>query len=88
MIITIPLVVYGIIRYNYLSTKKNFTDSPVDEIINDTIKSSNVNSIKEMGKVINIIKEEYDGMMDFGYVSKIVKERLLNLDWLIYLLNK
>ena len=35
LIITIPLVVYGIIRYNYLSTKKNFTDSPVDEIIND-----------------------------------------------------
>ena len=35
LLITIPLVIYGIIRYNHLSLKKSFTDSPVDEIIND-----------------------------------------------------
>lgn len=35
LLITIPLVIYGIIRYNHLSSKKSFTDSPVDEIIND-----------------------------------------------------
>ncbi len=51
----------------------------IDEIINNTIKLSEVNSMKDMGKVIKIIKEKYDGMMDFGYVSKIIKEKLSNL---------
>ena len=51
----------------------------VDEIINNTIKSNEVNSTKDMGMVIKIIKEQYDGMMDFGYVSKVIKERLSNL---------
>ena len=51
----------------------------IDEIINNTIKSNEVNSMKDMGKVIKIIKEKYDGMMDFGYVSKVVKEKLSNL---------
>jgi len=51
----------------------------IDEIINNTIKSNEVNSMKDMGIVIKIIKEQYDGMMDFGYVSKIIKEKLSNL---------
>ena len=51
----------------------------IDEIINNTFKSNKVNSIKDMGKVIKIIKEQYDGMMDFGYVSKVIKEKLSNL---------
>ena len=51
----------------------------IDEIINSTIKSNEVNSMKDMGMVIKIIKEQYDGMMDFGYVSKVIKEKLSNL---------
>ena len=51
----------------------------IDEIINNTIKSNEVNSMKDMGMVIKIIKEQYDGMMDFGYVSKVIKEKLSNL---------
>ena len=51
----------------------------IDEIINNTIKSNEVNSMKDMGKVIKIIKEQYDGMMDFGYVSRVIKEKLSNL---------
>ena len=51
----------------------------IDEIINNTIKSNEVNSMKDMGMVIKIIKEQYDGMMDFGYVSKITREKLSNL---------
>ncbi len=51
----------------------------VDEIINNTIKSNEVNSMKDMGMVIKIIKEQYDGMMDFGYVSKVIKEKLSNI---------
>jgi len=51
----------------------------INEIINNTIKSNEVNSMKDMGMVIKIIKEQYDGMMDFGYVSKVIKEKLSNL---------
>ena len=35
--------------------------------------------MKDIGKVIKIIKEQYDGMMDFGYASKVIKEKLLKL---------
>ena len=58
---------------------KQLSNQEIDEIVNNTIKSSNLNSIKDMGQAIKIIKEQYDGMMDFGYVSKIIKEKLLNL---------
>ena len=51
----------------------------IDEIINNTIKSNEVNSMKDIGKIIKIVKEKYDGMMDFGYVSKVIKEKLSNL---------
>ena len=40
--------------------------------------------MKDMGVIIKIIKEKYDGMMDFGYVSKVIKERLANLWCLIH----
>ena len=51
----------------------------IDEVINNTMKSNKVNSMKDMGKVIKIMKEQYDGMIDFGYVSKVIKEKLSNL---------
>ena len=35
LIITTPLILYGIVRYNFLSNSKKFSDSPVDEIIKD-----------------------------------------------------
>ena len=35
LFLTIPLIIYGVIRYNYLSDGKNFSDSPVDEIVKD-----------------------------------------------------
>ena len=35
LVITVPLVIYAIFRYNKLSSNKNFSDSPVDEIVND-----------------------------------------------------
>ena len=63
---------------NFLPTQ--LSNKEIDEIINNTIKSHDINSAKEMGRVIKIIREQYDGMMDFGYVSKVIKEKLLNLN--------
>ena len=51
----------------------------IDEIINNTIKLNEVNSMRDLGKVIKIIKEQYNGMMDFSYVSKVIKEKLSDL---------
>jgi len=51
----------------------------INDIITNSIRSSGAKSIKDMGKVINLIKDEYNGKMDFGVVSKIIKAKLLNL---------
>ena len=60
----------------------------IDEVVIKTIKSSDVSSIKDIGKVIKTIKEQYDGRMDFGYVSRVVKEKLSN-EWCLFnLVNK
>jgi len=54
-------------------------ENEINDIITNSIKSSGAKSIKDMGKVINLIKDEYNGKMDFGVVSKIIKSKLLNL---------
>ena len=53
------------------------SEKEIDDIISVTIKSSEAKSIKDMGKVINLIKNSYNGRMDFGVVSKIIKEKLI-----------
>ena len=58
---------------------EQLSENEINDIITHTIKSSGANSIKDMGKVINLIKDEYNGKMDFGVVSKIIKAKLLNL---------
>ena len=58
---------------------EQLSENEINEIIINTIKSSGSNSIKDMGKVINLIKDEYNGKMDFGAVSKVIKEKLLKL---------
>jgi uncharacterized protein len=58
---------------------EQLSENEMNDIITNTIKSSGANSIKDMGKVINLIKHEYNGKMDFGAVSKVIKEKLLKL---------
>lgn len=48
----------------------------IEIIINETIKSSGANSLKDIGKIINLIKGQYDGRIDFGVASKLIKEKL------------
>ena len=58
---------------------EQLSENEMNDIITNTIKSCGANSIKDMGKVINLIKDEYNGKMDFGAVSKVIKEKLLKL---------
>jgi uncharacterized protein YqeY len=58
---------------------EQLSENEINDIITNSIRSSGAESIKDMGKVINLIKDEYNGKMDFGVVSKIIKTKLLNL---------
>ena len=40
------------------------------------IISSGASSIKNIGGVIKLIKEKYDGRIDLGVASKLIKEKL------------
>lgn len=48
----------------------------VSSAIDATIKSQGASSLKDMGQVMNALKAEYVGRMDFGAVSKSVKQKL------------
>ena len=58
---------------------EQLSENEINDIITNSIRSSEAKSIKDMGKVINLIKDEYNGKMDFVVVSKIIKAKLLNL---------
>ena len=58
---------------------EQLSENEINDIFTNSIRSSGAKSIKDMGKVINLIKEEYNGKMDFEVVSKIIKLKLLNL---------
>ena len=58
---------------------EQLSENEINDIITNSIRSSGAESIKDMGTVINLIKEEYNGKMDFEVVSKIIKLKLLNL---------
>ena len=57
----------------YLSKKVN---NETIEIIENIIKENNFSSIKDMGKLMNIIKSEYLGVIDMGVAGKIAKTSL------------
>lgn len=52
------------------------TDSEIDLAIKNIIEETDASSIKEMGAVMAKLKEEYLGRMDFGQVSKKVRDAL------------
>ena len=60
----------------YLPNQK--TQEETEKIINEIITSNNLQSIKDMGKLMSIIKNDYAGEVDMGLVSKIAKSKLVN----------
>ena len=55
---------------------KQLSKEEINNIIDITIKSCEASSMKDMGKVIKLLKEKHNGEMDFGVVSKIIKSKL------------
>ena len=51
-------------------------DKEVSKLIDQVINETGSSNIKDMGKVMSVLKEKYSGQMDFGKASSIVKEKL------------
>lgn len=64
-----------VIKY-YLPQQK--TQEETEKIINEIISGKNLESIKDMGKLMSIIKNDYAGEVDMGLVGKIAKSKLIN----------
>ena len=60
----------------YLPQQK--TQEETEKIINEIIIGNNLKSIKDMGKLMSIIKNDYAGEVDMGLVGKIAKSKLVN----------
>ena len=60
----------------YLPQQKSVEET--ENIVNDLIKNNNIESIKDMGKLMSLIKNDYAGEVDMGLVGKIAKSKLVN----------
>jgi uncharacterized protein YqeY len=52
------------------------TGADLDAAIAAAIAEAGASSIKDMGKVMAVLKAKYTGMMDFGAVGALIKQRL------------
>jgi uncharacterized protein YqeY len=62
------------ILHKYLPVQ--LSESDLTDAINNFIASNNIESVKEMGKVMGWLKSEYNGQYDGKVASKIIKTRL------------
>ena len=57
---------------------KQLTNNEILIVIEKTIKETQAKSMRDMGKIMGIIKQKYAGKCDFSEVSKIVKDTLMS----------
>lgn len=55
---------------------KALSDAEMEQAIAQTIGLTGASSVRDMGKVIGALREEYAGRMDFARASQMVKARL------------
>ena len=55
---------------------KQKSEKETIEIIENIIRENNFSSIKDMGKLMSIIKSDYAGVIDMGLAGKIAKTNL------------
>ncbi len=58
---------------------KQLSDSEVGEVIDGLIAKLEASSIKDMGKVMNVLKGEYAGQIDMGKAGSIANNKLSNV---------
>ena len=57
---------------------EQISSKKIEEIIEKIIKDENFLSIKDMGKIMKILKDNYSGSLDMGLAGKISKSKLKN----------
>ncbi|WP_371224375.1 GatB/YqeY domain-containing protein [Roseovarius sp. 2305UL8-3] len=57
---------------------RQLSDEEVAEAVSEAISQTGADSIRDMGKVMGKLKENYTGQMDFGAVGPMVKDKLCN----------
>ena len=55
---------------------KQLSEEETKKICQDTIKSTGASSMKDMGKIMGVLKSKHAETLDFSKVSKILKELL------------
>jgi len=55
---------------------RQLSAAETDQVIADAIAESDANSIRDMGKVMGVLKAKYTGQLDFGKVGGLVKAQL------------
>ena len=55
---------------------KQKSDSETENIIENIIRENSFSTIKDMGKIMNLIKSDYQGEIDMGLAGKIAKIKL------------
>ena len=51
-------------------------DSKINSILDEAIKETDSIQIRDMGKVMSFLKDNYSGQLDFGKVSGMLKDKL------------
>ena len=59
---------------------KQLSEEETKNICNETIKKLNASSIKDMGKVMGVLKKDYSDTLDFSKAGSYLKE-VLNKKW-------
>jgi uncharacterized protein YqeY len=52
------------------------TEAEITALVADAVSKTGAESVKDMGKVMGIIKPQVQGRADMGLVSKVVKTQL------------
>ena len=55
---------------------RQLSEQEVEQAIAAAITASGANSIRDMGKVMGVLKSKYTGQLDFGKVGGMVKAQL------------
>ena len=55
---------------------EKLSEEEVNLLIDEAISETGANSVKDMGKVIGLLKEKLQGQTDMGEVSRLIRGKL------------
>lgn len=55
---------------------KQLSEKEIKEIIGKLVEETNSSSIRDMGKIMGVLKSKYAGQLDFALAGKLLKEHL------------